>query len=662
MTLCGVAFSALSGLPAVLLPARSRGGQIIAALLNVIGCALGLAGVWEFFSNGSVATMRFPTPIPGFEFAVALDGLSAFFLVPVCLVCGLASIYGLQYWPQSNAAANARRVSFFLGLMTAAMVVLVVAADGLLFLFGWETMAVSAFFLVAAEDHIAETRRAAWLYIAASHFATLCAFGVFALLYSQTGSFDYATLPNSTSTAAICIAVLGLVGFGTKAGLMPMHIWLPGAHAAAPSHVSAVMSGVMIKMGVYGIFRSASFFPDVPLSWGLITLAAGMISAVLGVAFAIGQHDIKRLLAYHSIENIGIIVMGLGLALIGRATGHAEWVLLGICGALLHVWNHALFKSLLFFGAGSVIHSMKTRDLDVMGGLGRRMPATATCFLIGAVAICGLPPLNGFVSELLIYLGLFRTIHVDPSGSASMASAAAFAAPGLALVGALAVACFVKVYGIVFLGAARSEKAAHAHESGVAMTGPMWILAGCCVLIGVAPLLFAPLLDQAASTWAAAEVGNRADISGLKLEALAPLLPVSIIAVVLISLLTIGTFVLLRRVRSSPSALTWDCGYAAPSAKMQYTSSSFAQWLVDLFSWALRPDVHRPKIDSPFPKDTAFESHVHDTVLETAVNPAIQCVTWVFGLSRYLQQGSLQAYLLYIFLVVVGLLLWRPAG
>jgi hydrogenase-4 component B len=661
LILTGVSLSALSGWPALLLPARANSGQRLAVLLNVIGCLFGLLAVWSFFSDGPVAALRYPSPVPGFEFTVALDGLSAFFLVPVLLVCGLASIYSLQYWPQSEGAANARRVSLFLGLMTAAMVVLVVARDGLLFLFGWETMAVSAFFLVAAEDHIAETRKAAWLYIAASHFATLCAFGVFALLYSQTGSFEYATLPDSTSTAAICMAVLALVGFGTKAGLMPMHIWLPGAHASAPSHVSAVMSGVMIKMGIYAIFRVASFFPEIPLSWGLITLAIGTISAILGVAFAIGQHDIKRLLAYHSIENIGIIVMGLGLALIGRAMGRPEWVLLGICGGLLHVWNHALFKSLLFFGAGSVVHSMGTRELDVMGGLGRRMPTTATCFLIGAVAICGLPPLNGFVSELLIYIGLFKTIQLPPGvESGSLASAAAFAAPGLALVGALAVACFVKVYGIVFLGAARSEQADHAHESGRAMTTPMIVLAGCCILIGIVPLLFAPMLQGAAFTWAAAETGGAADISGMQLASVAPLLPISIIACILIILIGAGTLMLRRRVRMSPSSLTWDCGYAAPSARMQYTSSSFAQWLVDLFRWALRPQLHPPKIDTLFPDDTSFESHVNDTVLEEAVGPTTRCLTWLFGLSRYLQQGSLQAYLLYIMVIVIGLLLWRP--
>lgn len=662
LILIGVALSAFSGWPALLFPAQGNAGQRLAVSLNATGCLAGLFGVWSFLSNGPVEVFRFATPVPGFEFTVALDGLSAFFLVPVLLVCGLASVYSLQYWPQCEGAANGRRVSLFLGLMTAAMVVLVIARDGLLFLFGWETMAVAAFFLVAAEDHLSETRKAAWLYIAASHFATLCGFGVFALLYSQTGSFEYATLPDSTSTAAVCIAVLSLVGFGTKAGLMPMHIWLPGAHAAAPSHVSAVMSGVMIKMGIYAIFRVASFFPEIPLSWGLVTLTIGTISAILGVAFAIGQHDIKRLLAYHSIENIGIIVMGLGLALIGRAMGRPEWVLLGIGGGLLHVWNHALFKSLLFFGAGSVIHSVGTRELDVMGGLSRRMPTTATCFLIGAVAICGLPPLNGFVSELLIYIGLFKTIQLPPGvESGSLASAAAFAAPGLALVGALAVACFVKVYGIVFLGAARSEKADHAHESGHAMTAPMIVLAGCCILIGIVPMLFAPMLQGAALTWAAAETGGAADIRGMQLTSVAPLVPVSIIACILIILVGVGTYWLRRRVRMSPSTLTWDCGYAAPSARMQYSSSSFAQWLVDLFGWALRPQLHLPKIDTLFPKDTTFESHVDDTVLERAVRPITRGLTWLFGLSRYLQQGSLQAYLLYIMVIVIGLLLWRPS-
>jgi hydrogenase-4 component B len=450
-------------------------------------------------------------------------------------------------------------------------------------------------------------------------------------------------------TAAL--AALAFIGFGTKAGIMPMHIWLPSAHAQAPSHVSAVMSGVLIKMGVYGIVRVCTFFPDVPLSWGLFVLAMGTISAILGVAFAVGQHDIKRLLAYHSIENIGIIIMGLGLALIGRAMHEPLWVLLGICGSMLHVWNHALFKSLLFLGAGSVIHGVGTREIDVMGGLSKRMPLTANCFLIGAVAICGLPPLNGFVSELLIYLGLF---HVATTPTATAASAAVFAAPGLALVGALAVACFVKVYGIVFLGAPRSEQAALAHEAGRAMTGPMLVLAGCCALIGIAPLLVAPLLDRAAAAWSGQAIGE------LTIATIVPLQTISIVAGIVLVLVLAGTgFLWLRGIRRAPTGLTWDCGYAAPSARMQYSSSSFAATLVQLFGWALQPKVHLPKIAGLFPKDANFESHVEDTVLEKAVWPATHAVTWLFSWGRYLQSGSLRAYLMYILVVIVFLLLWR---
>ena len=284
--------------------------------------------------------------------------------------------------------------------------------------------------------------------------------------------------------SATAIFVLALVGFGLKAGIMPLHVWLPGAHANAPSHVSAIMSGVMIKMGIYGLVRVLVLLPTPPLAWGYVLLGLGVVSGVLGVAFAVGQHDLKRLLAYHSIENIGIIVIGLGLALIGRTLDRADWIVLGLGGALLHVWNHALFKSLLFLSAGSVIHATGTREIDRLGGLAKAMPRTSLAFLVGAVAICGLPPLNGFVSELLIYLGLFGTLGIGEGGACPMA---AFAAPALALIGGLAVACFVKVFGVVFLGTARSEDARHAHESAWSMLGPMGVLMGCCLFIGLFP-------------------------------------------------------------------------------------------------------------------------------------------------------------------------------
>jgi hydrogenase-4 component B len=639
-----------SGLPAACLGRRSNAGQIVSCLILVAANVAGLAGVALWWREGPGGPLAIASPLAGFSVSLEIDAVSAFFLVPILVVTALASIYGLEYWRHSEHPENARRVGLFFGLLTGAMTLLVVAHDGLMFLLAWEIMAVSAFVLVASEDHIPETRRAAWLYIATSHFATLCLFGVFALLYAMNGSFELSPLRDGGSRMGLALAMLALMGFGAKAGIMPLHFWLPSAHAQAPSHVSAVMSGVLIKMGIYGLVRIAMLFPASPLSWGYVLLALGVISAVLGVAFAVGQHDIKRLLAYHSIENIGIIVMGLGLAMIGRAVHEPLWVLLGICGAALHVWNHALFKSLLFLGAGSVVHAVGTREIDVMGGLSKRMPLTANCFLLGAVAICGLPPLNGFISELFIYLGLFHTL--DRSAPVA-AHAAAFAAPALALVGGLAVACFVKVYGIVFLGAPRTEIANHAHEAGRAMTAPMLILAACCIAIGVAPLAVAPFLDRMARTWGGVEMG------GAALAEAAPLAEISIAAVLLIGLLVAGSWVLaLRGVRTAPRSVTWDCGYAAPSPRMQYTSSSFAQMLVRLFGWALQPSVHAPKIEQLFPEDAKFQSHVDDTVLEKAVWPGTRGLVWLFSWARYLQQGSLQAYLMYIVLIIVALLLW----
>src|SRR5581483_4284440 len=324
------------------------------------------------------------------------------------------------------------------------------AENSIVFLLGWEVMALAAFFMVTTEDHDPQVCAAGWLYLAATHCATLALFAVFALLRHLNGSFALKTPEGAVAPEmATAILLLALVGFGVKAGVMPLHVWLPSAHAMAPSHVSALMSGVLIKMGIYGLMRVTSFFPHPPLWWGSLILILGAISGVLGVAFAIGQHDIKRLLAYHSIENIGIIVMGLGLAVFGRSLQHPEWVVLGLSGALLHVWNHSLFKALLFMSAGSVIHATHTREIDHLGGLARVMPRTALAFMIGAVAICGLPPLNGFVSELFIYLGLLRTALANLD--ARTWAAAALAVPALALIGALACACFVKVYAAVFL-------------------------------------------------------------------------------------------------------------------------------------------------------------------------------------------------------------------
>jgi hydrogenase-4 component B len=519
----------------------------------------------------------------------------------------------------------------------------------------WEVMALSAFFLVSTEDHERPAREAGWIYLVATHTATLALFALFALLRAAAGSFALAPLEEGAASPALLTAVfvLALVGFGLKAGIMPLHVWLPSSHAIAPSHVSAIMSGVIIKMGVYGLFRVTSLLPKPPLEWGEIVLGLGVVSGVLGVVFAIAQHDVKRLLAYHSIENVGIIVMGLGLALIGRSAGRPDLVVLGAAGGLLHVWNHALFKSLLFLGAGSVIHATHTREIDHLGGLGRRMPYTALCFLVGAVAICGLPPLNGFVSEFLVYLGLFGSLA---RGEGPGAAGAALAAPALALIGALALACFVKVYGAVFLGTARSAHADHAHESDVRMLAPMGVLVACCFVIGLAPVLVVPLLDQAVSAWAPDLPG-----AGPRLAELAPLGWVSVMGVLLVTALQQVGAILWQRLRHSEVAVgpTWGCGYAAPTPRMQYTSSSFAEMLVGLFARVLRPHTRRPAVEGLFPQATAFHSEVPDTVLDGAVLPAFGFGAWLFSWVRVFQRGSIQTYLLYIFLALIALLLWR---
>lgn len=655
LVLLGIWLAATSGVPGLIAARTSMSGQWLSVVLVSAGGLFGLCGIATYWAGGASPPISLSWPIPGAEFSVGIDGLSAIFLLPVFLISLLGSVFGLGYWRQTAHAGNGQKLRFFYGTLTAGMALLVIARNSILFLFGWEIMALSAFFLVTTQDQDSKVREAGWIYLVAAHIATLCLFGLFAMLRAASGSFELARLQPGSLSPGLSNAVflLALVGFGIKAGIMPMHVWLPSSHAIAPSHVSAIMSGVILKMGIYGLVRVTSLAPTVPPAWGGILLGLGVVSGVLGVAYAVGQHDLKRLLAYHSIENIGIIVMGLGLALIGRSVGRIEWVILGLSGSLLHVWNHALFKALLFLSAGSVIHASHTREIDHLGGLAKAMPWTAAAFLVGAVAICGLPPLNGFVSEFLIYLGLFGTL---PSEHGSIFAWTAFAAPALALIGALAVACFVKVHGAVFLGTARSEHARHARESPLSMIGPMGVLVISCIAIGLAPAVVAPILAQGVSAW----MPEIAD-AGPRLAVLAPLNWITIMGMLLLAALAMGSAVLRLRYRAGlvATAGTWGCAYLAPTPRMQYTSSSFAQMLVGLFSWVLRPRTHRPSDLPLFPKASDFHSEVPDAVLDEAVRPAFAFSAWLLSWFRVFQRGSIQTYLLYIFLILIALLLWR---
>jgi len=654
LILLAILLVGISGVPGLFLGRFSAWGERLAAILVGAGSTLGIGAALQGTPGETSWTWFYPDG----DFAWGIDGLSTIFLLPIFLITSLSAVYGLSYWKQAEHQNNGQKLRFFFGLMAAGMALVVIARNGQLFLVGWELMALSAFFLVNTESNKEEVRAAAWLYLVATHVATLCLFGLFALLRHAAGGsyrfFEIAELPVPVDPdLAAAILLVALAGFGIKAGLMPLHVWLPSAHAMAPSHISAMMSGVLIKMGIYGLVRVTSLFADPPLWWGGLVLGLGVVSAVLGVAFAVGQHDIKRLLAYHSIENIGIIVMGLGVALLGRTLKKDDLVVLGLCGALLHTWNHALFKALLFLSAGAVIHATHTRELDALGGLAKKMPLTFLCFLIGAVAICGLPPLNGFISEFFIYLGLYNHLLV---GDSTIATGTALAVPALALTGALALACFVKVLSAVFLGVGRSAHVEHAHDPGWTMTGPMLVLVGCCVFIGLLPTVAAPLLEQGVRAWAPA-----ADLGGKhSLVQLAALGWITALGWVLAALVAVGTAVLWRRLSANEvrASATWGCGYAGGSSSIQYTASSFAEMLVGLFSWALRPRIQQPAALTLFPGPAHFHSEVRDPVLDEAIVPTFRFVAWLSTGMRWMQRGGAPSYLFYIILMVFLLLAW----
>ncbi|HEY6559166.1 MAG TPA: proton-conducting transporter membrane subunit [Polyangiaceae bacterium] len=651
LALVAIGGTAASGLLGAIAGWRTRLGDRIFAATMMLGSSCGLAAGLRAIAGAETGTWSRPWRVPGGVLEVRVDALSGMFLAQIFLIAALGTIYGLGYWSAQDHPQTAGKLRVFYGLMVAGMALLVVSRNSILFLMGWEIMALSAFFTITTEDHDRVVREVGFVYLVATRVGTLFVFATFAILRWQTGSFSLSTAGLAgSSPAATAVFLLGIVGFGLKAGLMPLHIWLPGAHANAPSHVSAVMSGVLIKMGIYGLVRTCSLFDGIPVWWGVVLLALGMASAVFGVAFAIGQHDLKRLLAYHSVENIGIIVMGLGLALIGRSTGHTALMALGLAGSLLHVWNHGLFKALLFLSAGSVIHATHTRQIDALGGLGKQLPRTALAFLVGAVAICGLPPLNGFVSELFIYLGMLRAGALDLG---TIGIAAVLGVPVLALVGALAALCFSKVFGIVFLGAPRSDHVKKVRESPASMLAPMAVLGALCIFIGALPPLVAPVLERATSAWLGAEMR-------LDLHAFAPLRSIAWVnALLTICVLVVSAIVIKLSARALRTP-TWDCGYAAPTPRMQYTASSFGGWVVGMFAVVLRPRVHAPELSGPFPAPTRFASHVPEVVLELGILPLARALSRVAAWFRWIQHGDVHLYVLYVFgALVLMLFVWR---
>ncbi len=514
-----------------------------------------------------------------------------------------------------------------------------------------ELMAISSWMLLMTNQRDSQVQRAGMVYLVATHTGTMFLFILFSLLRVETGTFVFPVAHSLTTVGPLAVAMLlaALIGFGAKAGIMPLHIWLPGAHANAPSHVSALMSGIMLKVGLYGIIRTVSFFHELPGWFGWLVLLLGGGSAVTGIALASYQRDLKRLLACSSIENIGIICIGLGMALVGMQSGNQLLLVFGLVGAFMHIINHALFKPLLFLGSGVIIHAVGTRQIDRMGGLSRRLPRTAPLFLVGSLAICGLPPLNGFVGELFLYFGAFS------DGISAPLPMVAFIAPVLALVGGLAVITFVKLFGTVFLGTERNPAAACGHEAPLAMLAPMALLAGLCLLAGIGAPLLLQLVEPVVIDYAAVSPALFDQLTGeVPLRQLAlfnGLLLVAILAVWL---------VLRIQLQRTPVAAadTWGCGYPAPTPRMQYTGSSFADLVGGLFGGLVGDHSGPSGLTGPFPVASCLKFAAAERLLDRIIIPFLHGADWCLAWLRRMQSGHLHLYILYVFATLFVLMAW----
>jgi formate hydrogenlyase subunit 3/multisubunit Na+/H+ antiporter MnhD subunit len=615
----------------VALGGRAPADRLFGALM-LAGSLMGMSAAVGVLHDGATISTTVASGLPGGEWVVGVDALSAVFLVAVFAVGAMSAIYGIGYMRYDTGTVAWPSHAVF-ALEVAALALVICARSVVPFMGAWELMAIGSLILILTEHRRAEARRAGFLYIVATHVGTLALFALFATLARDGGAWTFDALARGTRAAGAArnaVLALGLLGFGVKAGMVPLHLWLPPAHAAAPSHVSALMSGVVIKIGIYGLFRVVWLVGTPPLWWGWTVLALGSASAVLGVLWALAQHDIKRLLAYHSVENIGIILMGLGIGALGSAYGYATIGLLGYGAALLHTLNHALFKSVLFLCAGAVYRETGTRDMEVLGGLARRMPVIWFLFAIGAAAIVGLPPLNGFVSEWLVYRAL-----LDAGRTGEPLRLAVLATPALALVGGLALACFAKVAGVTFLGRPRTPRADRAEEPGALLCVPVGVLAAACVAIGILPALVLSFIVVAAE----------GVVPGPSSESIASALSgawrvSAFAAVVLVALAVVALAMRWLRGRVDRRlSETWACGFANPTPRMQYTASSFAAPLVEVFGEASGVRAHRGA--------TVFHSEPFDIVLDYVVSPAWEAIQRVAVRLRGLQQGRLRTYLMY---------------
>ena len=671
-TALGAAFALRLAVLAITLVAWRR-----TAVCRVLGF-LGSAAASIVTMAIAIAVLRAGAPAHGalvvqqasqIPLTYAIDGLSAWFLLVLGTLAIPIAIFSLGYFASGHWARRTAFVAAAFNVLLGAVELVFVAGDALTFLFAWELMTLATAALVATEHESRESRSAAYLFLVMSHVGTGCLIAGFFALGVATGSLSFSTLlAGAIAPGPMRNVLFGLffVGFGVKAGVIPLHIWLPEAHPAAPTSISALMSGVLLKAGIYGIVRVCAFGLGVPsLSWGIAVLALGGLSAVLGVLYALMQHDLKRLLAYHSIENIGIILLGLGAGMMALAYGRAEIAWIGIAASLYHVMNHAVFKGLLFLGAGDVVMATGTRQIEQLGGLLRRMPLTGLFFLVGAMAISGLPPLNGFASEWLTFQAFLFGFRASSEPFVPFLLVVGSAL--LALTTALAAACFVKAFGISFLALPRSRAAAEAREVPAVMLAPQAFLAALCVALGLFPgavlrilgrvLAGVPGLTPATHRgWDALEMTSP---SG-SFDRVVPVL----FGVALAAAIVVAALVARRRGWVARLVPTWGCG-GDLTPQMEYTATAFSKPLMMIFRAVYRPtrQVEAQADVSPyFTQEVRYHAEIEPTFERYVYGPALRAVLRVARGMRVLQAGSLHAYLAYVIALVVWLVLlvwWR---
>jgi formate hydrogenlyase subunit 3/multisubunit Na+/H+ antiporter MnhD subunit len=638
--------------------ARAGDLKFVSRLLFPAGAAVGLAlAIVAVLAVGAPAsTAVLPLGLPDLPFHLRVDALSAFFLLLLGSAGAAISLFSAGYFRSSDGTPPGL-ICFQYHAFLAAMALVLVADDAYVFMVAWESMALSSFFLVTTEHRIPEIRRAGFLYLLIAHVGAIAILLCFGVLQGGTGDYTFASMRSVTLAGAWPTAAffLALAGFGAKAGLLPLHVWLPEAHPAAPSPVSALMSGVMLKTAIYGLLRVAFDLLHVQQWWwGVFALALGLATALYGVVFAAVQSDMKRLLAYSSIENIGIIVAGIGLAILFKAYDKMLLAAITLTAVLYHSLNHAFFKSLLFLATGSVLHATKERSLGKLGGLIHRMPWVAWLALVGTLAAAGIPPLNGFVSEWLLLQAFLFTPSLPQSFVNMLVPLAAAA---LVLAAALAAYVMVKFFGVVFLGRPREPNLAYARDAGPWERSALVYLGAGCLLLGVLPVQVIALIDPVNALLIGGGATGRIADNWLQLAPIsadrssyAPLIVLAgIVGVVLVTMRVVHRLYH-GRVRRAPP---WDCGFPLQTPRMQDTAEGFGQPIRQIFEAFFEMERHLP---TPFDQAPRYSVKVDDRFWRALYLPVVRSADFLARIAGLIQQGRISIYLTYSFCTLLALL------